>query len=106
VSYNEKLETQRTAHAAYPKSAKPIYHRHYCNFVPDIKFNSLQFKGHSQTIEYVDVMATEDNTTRYDYIKMFEDQNTKNNGQRERKRPKQNNDLWNLNQNPLITLAF
>jgi len=102
----KKFETQRTAHPVFPKSAKHIFHRYYGNVVPDIHFNSPQFKGHLQTIGYTDVMATEDNTTHYDYIKMFEDQNTKNNGQRERKRPKKNKALWNLNQNPFITLAF
>jgi len=31
------------------------------------------------------MMATEDTTTYCDFIKIFEEQNTKNNGQRERK---------------------
>lgn len=31
------------------------------------------------------MMATEDTPTYYDFIKIFEEQNTKNNGQRERK---------------------
>jgi len=80
----------------FPRSAEPNFHRDYDHLVPEIIVRSPRLKGHLQTLRYVDMMATEDNPTRYDSIKIFEEQNTKNNGQRERKqlKQKQRNGIW------------
>merc|ERR1739845_176945 len=57
----------------------------YDKHVPEIIVRSSQLKGSLQTFGCVDMMATEDTPTYCDFIKIFEEQNTKNNGQRERK---------------------
>lgn len=80
----------------YPTSAEPNFHRGYEHLVPEINIRSSRLKGYLQKLGYVDMMATEGNPTRYDSIKIFEEQNTKNNGQRERKhlKQKQRSGIW------------
>jgi len=50
-----------------------------------------------QSTENLDLMATKNCTTFYDFINVFEGQNTKNNGQRERNIGNRNYEQWKLN---------
>ena len=100
------MKTVLKKHNILPRSEEPHFSHYYYYPVSDIIVRSSQLEGCLQTLGCVDMMATEDTPTYCDFIKIFEEQNKKNNGQRERKHLQQNTELWNLDQNHFIALAF
>jgi len=56
----------------FPTSADPNFRGGYVHLIPRLNTTSPRLKVHLQTLGYVDTMATEDNQTRHDSIKIFE----------------------------------